>query len=151
MPPDPDRASIEPMVTVRSSGAAYAQEVTTGDHRLTADEPAALGGGDRGPNPYDLLLASLGTCTSMTLQMYAKRKQWPLEGVTVRLRIDRIHAADCADCETTEGKVDRIDREIELAGPLSAEQRAGLLAIADKCPVHRTLKGEISIRTQARG
>jgi putative redox protein len=138
------------MVTVRSAGARYAQEVTVGEHRLTADEPVAMGGGDRGPNPYELLLASLGTCTSMTLQMYAQRKQWPLEGVTVRLRIDRIHAADCADCETTEGKVDRIDREIELAGPLSAEQRAALLAIADKCPIHRTLKGEISIRTQAR-
>jgi putative redox protein len=138
------------MVTVRSAGARYAQEVTVGEHRLTADEPVAMGGGDRGPNPYELLLASLGTCTSMTLQMYAQRKQWPLEGVTVRLRIDRIHAADCEDCETTEGKVDRIDREIELAGPLSAEQRAALLAIADKCPIHRTLKGEISIRTQAR-
>jgi putative redox protein len=138
------------MVTVRSAGALYAQEVTLGEHRLTADEPAALGGGDSGPNPYELLLASLGTCTSMTLQMYARRKQWPLEGVTVRLRIDRIHAADCEDCETTEGKVDRVDREIELVGPLTAEQRAALLVIADKCPVHRTLKGEISIRTQAR-
>jgi putative redox protein len=150
MPPEPIPAPTEPMVTVRSAGARYAQEVTVGEHRLTADEPAALGGGDRGPNPYELLLASLGTCTSMTLQMYAQRKQWPLEGVTVRLRIDRIHAADCADCEAIEGKVDRIDREIELAGPLDDEQRAALLAIADKCPVHRTLKGEISIRTKAR-
>lgn len=138
------------MVTVRSAGALYAQDVTMGEHSLTADEPSDLGGGGSGPNPYDLLLASLGTCTSMTLQMYAKRKQWPLEGVVVHLRHDRIHAADCADCETKEGKVDRIERVIELAGPLSGEQRDALLAIADRCPVHRTLSGEISIQTTVR-
>jgi uncharacterized OsmC-like protein len=138
------------MVTVRSTGALYAQDVTMGEHSLTADEPSDAGGGGSGPNPYDLLLASLGTCTSMTLQMYAKRKQWPLEGVTVHLRHGRIHAADCADCDTKEGKVDRIERVIELAGPLSGEQRDALLAIAEKCPVHRTLEGEISIRTTVR-
>ena len=138
-------------VVVRGGAQGFAQEITAGPHRLTADEPQAAGGGDTGPDPYALLLASLGSCTSMTIGLYARRKQWPLEGVTVRLRHSRIHAKDCADCETREGTLDRIDREIELAGPLSAEQRQRLLAIADRCPVHRTLVSEIDIRTQLRG
>jgi len=134
-------------VVVRGGGQRFAQEITVGPHRLTADEPAAAGGGDTGPDPYGFLLASLGACTSMTIALYARRKRWPLEGVTVRLRHSRIHAQDCADCETREGLIDRIDREIELAGPLSDEQRQSLLAIAERCPVHRTLVSEIDIRT----
>ncbi len=125
----------------------FQQEVIVGAHRFLADEPADVGGMDSGPGPYDLLLAGLGACTSMTLRLYAERKQLPLEQTTVRLRHDRIHAADCAACETKEGMIDRIDRAITLQGDLDAEQRARLMEIADKCPVHRTLKSEIDIRT----
>lgn len=135
-------------VTVTGAAAGFAQQVTVGRHRLTGDEPIASGGTDTGPNPYDLLLAALGTCTSMTLGMYARRKQWPLEAVTVRLRHRKVHAEDCAECDTKVGLLDRIEREIELAGALSAEQRARLLEIADRCPVHRTLTSEILIATR---
>jgi len=138
-------------VVVRGSAAGFAQEIVVGAHRLAADEPTSVGGTDTGPNPYDLLLASLGSCTSMTVALYARRKGWPLEGVTVRLRHSRIHAADCADCETREGMIDRIERDIELAGALTDEQRARLLEIADRCPVHRTLVSEIDIRTRLTG
>ena len=106
-----------------------------------------VGGMDSGPGPYDLLLAGLGACTAMTLRLYAERKQLPLEQTTVRLRHDKIHAADCAECETKEGMIDRIERAITLQGDLNAEQRARLMEIADKCPVHRTLESEIDIRT----
>jgi putative redox protein len=112
-----------------------------------ADEPNAEGGTDQGPTPYGYLLAGLGACTSMTLRMYADRKQWPLLGVRVRLQHHRIHASDCEDCETKEGMVDVIDRAIELEGPLDDEQRQKLLEIANKCPVHRTLTGTIRIKT----
>ncbi len=125
-----------------------AQEILVGHHRLTADEPTEAGGSDLGPNPYDLLLAALGACTSMTLRLYADHKQWPLERTRVRLSHQKIHAADCADCETREGKIDQIEREIELAGPLDATQRQRLLEIAEKCPVHRTLHSEIKIRSR---
>jgi putative redox protein len=135
-------------VTVRGGARGLIQEIEAGRHYLTADEPLSAGGADAGPSPYDYLLAALGTCTSMTLSMYARQKQWPLEGVTVRLSHSRIHAADCAECETKDGKLDRIDREIALAGALSPEQRARLLEIADRCPVHRTLTSEISIRSR---
>src|SRR2546427_275719 len=134
-------------VVVRGSAAGFAQEIVVGAHRLAADEPTSAGGTDTGPNPYDLLLASLGSCTSMTVALYARRKGWPLEGVTVRLRHSRIHAADCADCETREGMIDRIERDIELAGALTDEQRARLLEIAGRCPVHRTLAPAIDLRT----
>ena len=117
-------------------------------HRLTADEPVKAGGTDTGPSPYDLLCAALGACTSMTLALYAGRKQWPLESVTVRLRHAKIHAADCQSCETKVGMLDRIERDVELGGTLSAEQRARLLEIADRCPVHRTLTSEIEIATR---
>ncbi len=119
-----------------------------GPHRISADEPTAAGGTDTGPNPYDLLLAALGSCTSMTVAMYARRKQWPLQAVTVRLRHSKIHAADCESCETQEGLLDRIERVVELRGPLDEEQRARLLEIANRCPVHRTLTSEIDIRTR---
>jgi putative redox protein len=135
-------------VVVRGSARAFVQEVEAGGHRLVADEPAAAGGTDRGPNPYDLLLAALGSCTSMTIGMYARRKGLPLESVSVRLRHSKIHAADCADCETREGLLDQIERDLELVGDLDDEQRARLLEIADKCPVHRTLTSRIVIRTR---
>jgi uncharacterized OsmC-like protein/alpha-beta hydrolase superfamily lysophospholipase len=135
-------------VVVRETGQGrFQQEVTVGAHRFLADEPREAGGLDSGPGPYDLLLAGLGACTAMTLRLYAERKALPLERVTVRLNHSRIHAADCADCETKEGMLDRIDRAITLRGTLDAEQRRRLLEIADKCPVHRTLTSEIDIRT----
>lgn len=125
----------------------YQQTVRVGSHELVADEPAALGGDDAGPNPYEFLLAALGACTSMTLRMYAERKALPLEHVAVQLRHEKIHAKDCASCETTVGMVDRIERRIEIRGDLTQEQRESLLAIAGKCPVHRTLESEIHIDT----
>jgi putative redox protein len=125
----------------------FQQEVTAGAHRFLADEPVAVGGMNSGPNPYNLLLAGLGACTSMTLRLYADRKQLPLKQTTVRLHHSKIHAADCAACETKEGMLDRIERLITLEGDLTAEQRARLMEIADRCPVHRTLKSEIDIRT----
>lgn len=126
----------------------YAQKITARRHQLTADEPVELGGADTGPSPYELLMAGLGACTSMTVRMYADRKGMPLEGVRVRLRHGKIHALDCARCETKEGKIDRIERVVEVLGPLTPEQRARLLEIADKCPVHRTLTSEIEILTR---
>lgn len=137
-------------VTVRETGVGrFTQEIMAGGHRFRADEPEAQGGNDSGPGPYDLLLASLGACTSMTLRLYAARKGWPLERVTVSLNHDRIHAADCADCQTKEGRVDRITRRLTLEGPLSAEQQDRLMEIADKCPVHKTLRSEIDIVTES--
>jgi putative redox protein len=145
IPPHP--AILEPNVVVCGNGVSFAQEIVAGAHHLAADEPVAAGGTDSGPTPYDLLLAALGACTSMTLGMYARRNNWPLEGVIVRLRHSKIHAEDCATCETKEGILDRIERELELAGPLTAEQRAKLLQIAEGCPVHRTLKSQINIQS----
>jgi uncharacterized OsmC-like protein/pimeloyl-ACP methyl ester carboxylesterase len=128
----------------------FQQEVSAGRHRFVADEPVAVGGLDSGPGPYDLLLAALGACTAMTLRLYAERKGLPLEQVTVALTHDRIHAADCEDCETKEGMIDRIERAITLRGALDATQRKRLMEIADKCPVHRTLTSEVDIRTVER-
>jgi putative redox protein len=138
-------------VTVHGNAAGFAQTISVAQHRLTADEPVSVGGTDTGPNPYDLLLAALGACTSMTLAMYARRKEWPLEAVTVRLRHSRVHAADCEACETRVGLLDHVDRELEFSGPLSDEQRARLLDIANKCPVHRTLASEIVVQTRMAG
>ena len=137
----------EPSVVVRGDGVSYAQEIVAGSHRLMSDEPVAAGGTNSGPTPYDLLLAALGACTSMTVGMYARRKNWPLQGVIVRLRHARIHAEDCSTCDTKEGFLDRIACELELAGPLSAEQRSKLLEISEKCPVHRTLQSRIEIQS----
>ncbi|HEV7966445.1 MAG TPA: OsmC family protein [Candidatus Acidoferrales bacterium] len=135
-------------VLVRGSAAGFAQEIHSGPHRFLADEPAFAGGTGTGPSPYDLLLAALGACTSMTVAMYARRKAWPLEEVTVHLRHSKIHAADCAECETRVGMLDRIERDIHFAGRLTDEQRSKLLEIANKCPVHRTLTSEIDIETR---
>jgi putative redox protein len=135
-------------VVVRGAATGFAQEILAGRHRLTADEPVSAGGADTGPTPYDLILAALGSCTSMTLGVYARRKGWPLESVSVRLTHSRIYAEDCANCETKEGRLDRIDVVIEATGDLTEEQRRRLVEIAEKCPVHRTLKSEIEIRTR---
>ena len=135
-------------VVVRGNASGFLQEVVSGKHNLRADEPVSAGGSDAAPGPYDYLLIALGVCTSMTVGLYARRKQWPLENITVSLRHSRIHAKDCEACETKEGMLDRIDTEIELTGSLTAEQRAKLMEIAAKCPVHRTLKSEINIRLQ---
>jgi uncharacterized OsmC-like protein len=140
--------SVESSIIVEGTASGFTQEILAGPYRFVADEPVALGGTDRGPTPYDLLLAALGACTSMTVGLYARRKQWPLERVRVRLRHSKIHAADCLECETKEGKLDLIEREIELGGPLSEEQRLKLLEIADKCPVARTLTSEIKIKSR---
>ena len=135
-------------VLVRETGnGKFQQEITSGPHRFLADEPVRVGGLDSGPGPYDLLLAGLGACTSMTLRLYAEQKKLPLERVSVRLTHNKIHAEDCLNCETKEGMIDRIDRNITLEGALSADERKRLLEIADKCPVHRTLKSEIEIST----
>jgi putative redox protein len=143
--------TAEGAVVVRETrNGQFQQEITVGEHHLLADEPEAAGGRDSGPGPYDLLLAALGACTSMTIRLYADRKQIPLKRTTVQLRHEKIHAADCADCETREGKIDRIDREISFEGELDPATRARLLEIADKCPVHRTLKSEVDIRTVER-
>jgi uncharacterized OsmC-like protein/alpha-beta hydrolase superfamily lysophospholipase len=125
----------------------FQQEVVVGRHRLLADEPVQAGGLDTGLGPYDFVLAGLGACTSMTLRLYADRKQLPLKRTEVRLRHNKIHAADCAECETKEGMIDHIEREITLVGDLDAATRARLMEIADKCPVHRTLESEVDIHT----
>ena len=135
------------LVVVSENGRGpYGQRITAGRHLLNADEPTPVGH-DTGPSPYDLLLAGLGACTSMTLRMYATRKQWPLESVTVSLRHSRIHATDCADCATHTGRLDHVDRTIQLTGALDDDQRRRLLEIADRCPVHRTLHSEVDVRT----
>jgi len=135
-------------VIVQGGHSGFAQEITAGNHHLRADEPPEVGGQDLGPNPYELLLAALGSCTSMTLNMYARRKNWPLEEAVVRLAHSRIHAADCVNCESEAARLDRIDCELELKGPLTSQQKARLLEIAEKCPVHRTLTSKIDIRTR---
>ncbi len=135
------------VVTVRLGPKGFTSVIEAGPHTLTADEPEGVGGADQGPSPYDLLLASLGACTVMTLRMYAQRKGWPLAGAVAHLRHDRIHARDCADCDTREGMIDRITREIRFEGDLSDGQRARLMEIADRCPVHRTLTSEIRIHS----
>jgi len=136
-------------VVVRGDAGSFKQEIVIGKHRLIADEPVSAGGGDAGPDPYDYLLAALGTCTSMTVGLYARRKQIPLENITVSLWHSRIYAKDCEDCETNEGLLDRIEAEVELTGALSAEQKDKLMEIAAKCPVHRTLTSEINIQLRA--
>jgi putative redox protein len=148
MVPEPDEMPIAGVLVGETRNGKFEQSVVIGKHRYLADEPVSAGGNGSGPSPYEYLLAGLGACTSMTIRLYADLKKLPLARVAVRLTHDKIHAADCEDCETREGKIDRIEREITLEGDLSAEQRARLLEIADKCPVHRTLHSEIDIRTK---
>lgn len=134
-------------VTVAGPSTAFANLVTVGPHQLRADEPVASEGTDTGPSPFELLLSALGACTSMTISVYARRKGWPLESVSVTLTHHKIPASECTDCRTTTGEVDEIRRHITLVGALSDEQRARLLDIANKCPVHKTLTGEIKVRS----
>lgn len=149
--PAPDALPAPPAgkVLVRETREGkFTNQVFVGTHVIRADEPVAAGGLDLGLSPYDLLCASLGACTAMTLRLYADLKSIPLERVSVELKHDKIHAEDCAECETREGKIDRIERLISLEGNLEPQHRARLLAIADKCPVHRTLHSEVLIRTE---
>lgn len=141
-----EETNAPPDIVVRGNAREFLQEVASGRHRLRADEPVRYGGSDEAPGPYDYLLTALGTCTSMTIGLYARRKKLPLEGITVTLRHSKIHAKDCEECETREGHIDRIDLDVQLTGPLTPDQRAKLMEIAGKCPVHRTLKSEIDIR-----
>ena len=137
------------MVEVEESlEGRFTQNMRSGKHLLIADEPESAGGNDAGPGPYEYLLLGLGACTSMTLRMYAEHRQLPLQRVRVRLSHRKTHARDCSDCETREGKVDEITREIELEGDLTEAQRQRLLEIANRCPVHRTLTSEIKVRSR---
>jgi uncharacterized OsmC-like protein/pimeloyl-ACP methyl ester carboxylesterase len=148
MVPQPDEMPIEGVLVAETRNGKFEQSIIAGPHRYLADEPVSVGGNGSGPSPYEYLLAALGACTSMTIRLYADLKKIPLSRIAVALRHDKIHAADCADCETREGKIDRIEREVTLEGDLTVEQRAKLMEIADKCPVHRTLHSEIDIRTK---
>lgn len=132
---------------VVTSEANLRNEVSYGTgHSFITDEPLSAGGEEAGPDPYTLLLAALGSCISMTVTLYARRKQWPVESVTVRLRQNRIHAKDCRECaQDNEGYVHRIERSVQITGPLSEEQQSRLQEIAHKCPVHKTLTSKIVI------
>ncbi|HEU4883142.1 MAG TPA: OsmC family protein [Longimicrobium sp.] len=137
--------SADNEVVTRIGQEKYRTEVVAGGHTLVVDEPAEVGGGGDAPTPYDLLLGSIGACTAMTLRMYADRKGWPLEGVTVRLRQSRSHAKDCVDCATKHVGLNQIERELELEGPLTDEMRERLTQIADRCPVKQTLERGINV------
>ena len=143
-------APAEGNVTVTEAGTGtYTQQITAGRHHLAADEPQPIGD-DAGPTPYDLLLAALGACTSMTVRMYAERKGWQVDRVQVTLQHQRIHAQDCAECETKSGWISHIDRVIEITGDLDDDQRQRLLHIAERCPVHQTLTSEVDVATSLR-
>ncbi|WP_141589671.1 bifunctional alpha/beta hydrolase/OsmC family protein [Myxococcus sp. AB056] len=136
------------VVEVHEAGEGrFAQDIRVGAHRLRSDEPLSVGGEDTGPTPYGLLTAALGACTAMTLRLYAARKGWPLEHVHVRLSHEKVHAKACEECETKDGKMDRLQRTVKLEGPLTDAQRAALVAIADRCPVHRTLASDVDVHT----
>jgi putative redox protein len=137
----------EGKVLIHTGASGYRTDILADGHPLVADEPASAGGTDKGPSPYQYLASALGSCTSMTLRMYADRKEWPLEGISVELSHGKVHADDCENCPATEGKVDRIVREISVEGPLDADQRQRLLEIADKCPVHRTLEAGVVVES----
>jgi uncharacterized OsmC-like protein/fermentation-respiration switch protein FrsA (DUF1100 family) len=137
------------VVVQETRKSKFNQTISVGPHRLIADEPVAASGEDAGPGPYDFLLAGLGACTSMTMRLYADRKSLPLDRITVTLKHSKIYAKDCAECETRDGMLDQIERDIAMVGALDPEQRKKLMEIADKCPVHRTLTSEIRIVTKA--
>jgi putative redox protein len=141
--------SVDGVRVLEAGEGKFAQDIFAGRHRLRADEPVAIGGSDTGPNPYELLLAALGACTAMTVRMYADLKKIPLQRVSVELKHEKVHAEDCANCETAEAKLDRVNRLVTLEGALDDAQRARLLEIANKCPVHRTLERGVSIATAA--
>ncbi|MCS3860534.1 bifunctional alpha/beta hydrolase/OsmC family protein [Salinibacter ruber] len=149
-----DRSVSEPDtpdedVVTRTEGT-YRTAIQAGRHALVGDEPESVGGDDDGPTPYGFLLSALGSCTGMTLRMYADRKEWPLDKTIVRLSHEKVHAEDCENCDTEQGQVDRITREIEIRGRLSDDQRERLFEIANKCPVHRTLLGDVDVRSSLR-
>ena len=134
-------------VVVEGPRSGFRTQVTEDRHHLTVDEPVPVGGTDSGPSPYEMLLAALGSCTAMTLRLYADRKKWPLEQVVVKLRHRKVHAQDCADCEVKAARIDVVDRVLELKGPLDEAQRAKLLEMAERCPVHQTLHTTIQVNT----
>jgi len=148
--PDPERVTV-----VETGNGKFQSQVLAGDHILLADEPQSVGGLDTGPTPYQYLNAALGACTAMTMRLYAERKSIPMERVAVRVGHDRIHVDDCEECAAndgnTQGMVDLIEREIEIFGTVDDDQRAKLMEIADKCPVHRTLENKIVVRTTQKG
>ena len=133
------------VVVAERGDGKFTQVMLDGEHVLLADEPREAGGDDRGPSPYGLLLMALGACTSMTLRLYATRKGWPVERITVRLRHFRDYVVDCEDCEDKDVKMERIERVIDVAGNLDDTQRVRLLEIAEKCPVHRTLESRVRV------
>ncbi|MEH6791940.1 OsmC family protein [Parasphingorhabdus sp.] len=135
------------LVSVETASGKFQQTVRVGKHMFLADEPESFGGTDSGPSPYDLLLAALGSCTSMTMKMYADRKGIPLTGVHILLEHSREHVEDCRTCNNEDNRIDVIDRSIIMEGDLTAEQRRKLIEIAEKCPVHRTLENRIDIHT----
>jgi putative redox protein len=138
----------ERVVIVEGDASGFAQHVTAGDHAFAADEPLSAGGTNTGPDPYQLILAALGACTSMTVAMYARRKGWPLTRVRVQLAHSKVWVQDCADSETKDARLDRIDRVIGFEGDLGSDQRQRLIDIAEKCPVHRTLTSGLAIVTR---
>jgi putative redox protein len=143
--------NLEDNRVVVRTGTGLRTDVTANDYALVADEPASVGGTGSGPTPYDYLLAALGSCTAMTVRMYADRKRWPLESVTAHLSHKKVHARDCEECETRNRRIDYIGLELELAGPLEESQRRRLLEIAERCPVHRTLESEVMVETNLVG
>ena len=145
---EPKTANEKNQVITRIGRSGYVTDIMAAGHGLVADEPISKGGTDKGPAPFDLLMAGLGTCKAMTLRMYSDRKQWPLEAVTVKLNHKKIDAADCETCQTKEGRLDQFDCEIDLSGELDDQQKQRLLQIADRCPVHRTLHSEIVVRSK---
>ncbi|PKL79392.1 MAG: osmotically inducible protein C [Ignavibacteriae bacterium HGW-Ignavibacteriae-4] len=135
-------------VLARIGSTGFTTDIQSGNHSITADEPLSVGGDDFGPNPYDLLMASLGACTAMTMRMYADRKGWAIDEIIVHLSHEKQHVKDCQDCDTTSGYIDKIEKEIEIIADLDSEQRQRLLEIADKCPIHRTLHNEVKVYTK---
>lgn len=135
-------------VLARIGSTGFTTDIQSGNHSITADEPLSVGGDDFGPNPYDLLMSSLGACTAMTMRMYADRKGWAIDEIIVHLSHEKQHVKDCQDCDTTSGYIDKIEKEIEIIADLDSEQKQRLLEIADKCPIHRTLHNEVKVYTK---